>query len=81
MKNEIIDMQFIAIYRKDKLSYQQAVNKFVKYNDQYYTKVIDEVKRNLTIIPWDARMKDGKKKQSDDSNKIEVEKVEEKRVE
>ena len=81
MKNEIIDMQFIAIYRKDKSSYQQAVNKFVKYNDQYYTKVIDEVKRNLTIIPWDARMKDGKKKESDDSNKIEVEKVEEKRVE
>jgi hypothetical protein len=59
------------------------VNKFVKYNDQYYTKVIGEVKRNLTIIPRDARMKDGKKKEMGESNKIEieVEKMEEKRLE
>jgi hypothetical protein len=59
------------------------VNKFVKYNDQFYTKVIDEVRRNLTIIPRDARMKDGKKREMEDSNKIEVEveKMEEKRVE
>ncbi len=59
------------------------MNKFVKYNDQYYTKVIGEVKRNLTIIPRDARMKDGKKKEMGESNKIEieVEKMEEKRLE
>ncbi len=37
----------------------------------------------MTIIPRDARMKDGKKRELGDSNKIEVEveKVEEKRVE
>lgn len=48
------------------------MKKFIKYNDQYYTKVIENVRRNLTIVPRDARMKDGKKREME-GVKIEVE--------